>query len=774
MINIICFIPIVKSKLTKKLCVGLLLSHGIAMASQAAELEEVLVSAQKREQSLQDVPVSISAYGEDLLSGMNAADFSDFADSVPGATFAASGVGNSLIFIRGIGQVQAAQSPTTGIYFDEVPLQIRAEVAASAPDLQLMDVSRVEVLRGPQGSLYGSSSMGGLVRIVSNKPNLSEMEGMVESGYGVITDGAESWHMGGMINIPLKEDVLAVRIVGKRGLDGGWIDDLRPVTRDVYENLNNPNAIEEDANWYKNQMTRIAFGYSPDESISITPSVHYQNTEGNSDAQHTDLTFGVESRLKARYQDVSVRDTLSIYNLTIQKDWENASLVSSSSYLDRTHKRNFDSSPFRSGQIEALIGPSPAGQLYPSGFNTVVTTEQFTQEIRLASAGDSPWQYITGVFFRTADQDSDLSRPTFYTFGVPVTGAFGASNPSTLEETRTLFEEQEYAVFGEVSYDLTDKMTFSLGGRFFKYEQTDTQVRYGIGGVEAGPELFSFSEDGSDSGFTPRAVLTYQANEDINIYSSISKGFRTGGVNRPITEDICSDQDLEGSNLERNPPPFKSDNTENYEIGIKSTWADGRLNLNGATYFIKWKDYQQAVQAVCGPNPFSFISNAGEVESKGFELETAFQATDEFLVSAGVSYTDAVYIEPFVTLGLPAGSSLLDVPKLTWNIRAEYSTNVIDDWYAGVSLAANYVDDTVSGFAEGEPEPRADYTLVDFRAFLENDSVELSLYVDNVFDETPVYGVEFASDPENTTSTSWFAAHTGQPRTVGIVVKKNF
>jgi outer membrane receptor protein involved in Fe transport len=774
--------------LNKKVGLGTFLAAIFSVGAGAQEvadgsdvLEEIIVTAQKREQSLQEVPVSIAVFDAELMDRLNAADFSDFADIVPGMTYATTGaVGSSNYFIRGIGQVGQGLSPTTGVYLDETPLQTHTLQGSSQPDPKLFDVSRMEVLRGPQGVLFGSSAMGGTVRIVTNQPDASKFEAMLDAGVSSITDGDQSWDMRAMVNIPLVEDKLALRVVGTRGFDAGWIDNLKPVTADVFENINNPTAIDEDANSIDYTMVRAALSYTPDDTLRIVPSILYQESDQNVEANHSDLTFGIESRLRSRWHDSFIDEEFLILNLVIEKDLDafgGISILSSSSWLDLDFDRQFDNSAFRSGQVEGLVGPSPNGEVYWTGSNREFETEQFTQEIRAVSTSDSAWQYVVGVYFNTIEQHARSFGPALNLFGATAPLPFGASNPPLIGESFTGFDEDEIAVFGELSYSFADFWTLSVGGRFFDYDQTDTQSSYGLGGQAGGDLRFQFSEGNEEDGFTPRVVLSYQPNDNINLYGSYANGFRTGGVNAPIVNSDCTDQELIDAGIPKVPPPFTSDETDTFEIGAKTSWLDGRVTVNAAVYSIDWDDFQQTATITCGPQEQfveSFTANAGAIESDGFEVEFSILFGDDFLVSGGVANTDAVYIEGFTTLGLPAGSSLLDVPELTWNVRGEYAFPFSQYWDGHVMLAANYVDDSITGFGEGEPEPRPEYTVVDFMGTLTRETLSVSLFVDNIFDETQVYGQEFAQSPFSTTATSFFAAHTGQPRTVGVRIRKMF
>ncbi len=434
----------------------------------------------------------------------------------------------------------------------------------------------------------------------------------------------------------------------------------------------------------------------------------------------------------------------------------------------------FDSTAFRSPQVEELIGPSPAGQLYWSSIGGPSNTKQFVQEVRLVSNGSGPLKYLGGVYYKTLDVKQYFSRPSRNLFGVVAPLPFGASNPPTIEQEDTGFKEDEYAVFGEVGYDFTSKWSLAVGGRFFQYDQTDSRRRFGLGGEAGGDLTYQLREKNDESGFTPRVVLTYKASPQVNLYGSYSTGFRTGGTNTPIPDDACSPAERAAAGLPDTPPPYKSDETYNFEVGTKQNWANGRVRVNVAAYSIKWKDFQQNVEVTCGPNPAAWVANAGEVESQGGEAELVAQATSALQLSGGIAYTDASYKEPFTTLGLPAGAALLDVPKITWNARALYEFPLFAGWSGNAMLSANYVDTSISGFGEGEVVERPSYTLIDIALAAQHEALTISLYANNLTDRTPVYGQEFATSPDTTTATSYFAYLVGAPRTVGIRASMKF
>jgi outer membrane receptor protein involved in Fe transport len=750
---------------------------GIASAQE----KEIVVTALKREQNLQDVPASVSVLSSDELSKLNAQDFSRIADSVPGVSFATTGVGNSQYIIRGIGSVGLAQSPLTGVYLDETPLQSRALRGASQPDPQLYDIARVEILRGPQGVLFGSSTMGGLVRIVTNQPDATGFAASAEGSAGTVNEGGTSLDVKAMLNAPIVKDVLAARIAGSIVHQGGWIDDLRPTTGNLTENLTNPDAIKKDDNWSRYETVRASLLWNATPKLTITPSIIYQDAFSNTDRTFSDISFGLRARLKARFIDTYSKDKFAIGTVLAKYDFDalgGFSLLSSTSYMDRKTHLFFDVTAFDSPAVEDIIGPGPGGRLYPTPLQDISHTKQFTQEIRVVSTNSGPLQYVGGAFYRTMNQffNRDIFVANLFGAGAPL--PLGASTPPLLEDTRTGFRENEVAGFGEVTYAFLDQLKFAAGARVFSYRQRQTSTRYGLGGRAGGELAFDFSARNNESDFTPRFTLTYEPSDMASLYASYSQGFRTGGVNAPITDDVCTPAERQAQNLPDAPPPFKSDNTDNYEIGAKTRFLDGKLRINGAGYVIQWMDFQQAFQTTCGANndkSVSFTVNAGRVLSNGAELEVLYSPLKGLNLQAGASYTDATYRNAVPQLLLPAGARVLDVPRFNWDAKADYSFPIASDLTGNLFFAARYVGASDSGFGEGEVLRRPGYTLVDMSVGVTTArELSVNFFVNNLTDAIPVYGAEFATSPGNTTATSFFSYHVGPPRTIGVRLSKAF
>ncbi|MGC5797597.1 TonB-dependent receptor [Sphingomonas sp. NFX23] len=745
-----------------------------AQGLHAAQTGDIIVTALKRPQALQDVPASVTILSADLLRRLNVQDFSRVADSVPGLAFATTGPGNSQYIIRGIGGVGFVQSPTTGVYFDETPLQTRALRGFSQPDLQLFDVARVEVLRGPQGVLFGSSSMGGLVRIVTNQPDPTKIAALGQASVSTITDGGTSWDAKAMLNFPIVADTLALRISGGFARQGGWIDDLRPTTGDLTENAGT-SAVRKDVNWTRTGTVRAALRWNATPTMTITPSLVWQDAYSNADRPHSDVTFGKRARLKARYADTYAKDRFIIGSLLMENRFDalgGFTVSSNSSWLDRRNRLSFDVTAFDSPIVEDIVGPGPGGRLFPTPLVDFSRTKQFTQEVRAVSDGSGRLQYVFGALYRDLHQDSGRTITVADLFGVTAPLPLGASSPAVIQDTTVRFRESEIAAFGELTYALVPKVKVAAGARVFAYRQREASRRYGIGGVAGGDLAYDYDERNRENGVTPRFTLSYEPSRAATLYASYSQGFRTGGVNAPVTDDICSAPERRAAGIPDVPPPYNSDRTDNYEIGAKTSLWGGRVRINGAAYAIDWKDYQQAFQTACGINnatTISFTVNAGRVRSRGGELEVSVSPVRGLDLHAGGSFTDATYRNDVPNLLLPAGSRVLDVPRWLWNVRGEYETALTEGLTGTLFAAARHVGGSNSGFGEGEVLPRPAYTLVDASAGVTtHGGLGVDLFVTNLFDAVPVFGQEFTTSPGNTTATSYFSYLVGPPRTVGI------
>jgi iron complex outermembrane recepter protein len=735
-------------------------SGGIRSAEVASDsvspLEEITVTANRREESLQDVPISVSVIDEATMQRSGSLSFQNLADRVPGLTYAANGLGQTRYFIRGIGQFAVNQSPTTGLYFDETPLQVRVTTGYFQPEPIMYDLERVEVLRGPQGTLFGSSSMGGSVRFISKKPDPTQFDASVSAGISTSEDShAESYSLKGMVNLPLLQDKLAVRIVGVHDTEGGWLDDVRPVTGNIFENVNRPEAIIEDVNKLRTNAVRIMAAYTPTDTLRITPTLNFQKARNDANKPQMDEIFGKDARLRARWMDEYAITELFVGNLMVEKDMEafgGATFLSSTSRLEASLDRLSDLTPLNQPQFSA--------NRTQIGFYTEQDVEQWTQDFRLVSKSDSPFQYVFGLYYARTE------TPTIVTNRVVNDWGGGLAPIQRLR--RFGFVQTEYAGYGEVSYRLGD-FKLAVGGRYFSYEQEDRRYQQRPSGVD-----FDFTVDGDEDGFSPRTVLSYEPSPNQNFYASYSEGFRTGGVNAPITEDSCPAAVRQALGIPDVPPPFKSDTTQNYEFGAKLRVLDN-VTINTAIYKVDWTEYQQSVSRDCGAlASFAYTGNAGSVESRGFETEIVARLFERLRLTGSVALVDAKFETAVPTLGITEGEKLWDVPEWVYSAGAEYGFDVTSNLTGAVRVHANHVDATRTALAQMVPPPiRDSYTMVNLSAdIVAVDDWSVTLYLNNVTDISPAYGLDFIGGSGPVPGR--FSRVTGRPRTLGLTWSKEF
>jgi iron complex outermembrane receptor protein len=718
-------------------------------------LEEITVTANRREESLQDVPISLSVIDQGTMERSGSLAFQNLADRVPGLTYAANGLGQTRYFIRGVGQFAVNQSPTTGVYFDETPLQVRVTTGYFQPEPIMYDLERVEVLRGPQGTLFGSSSMGGSVRFISKKPDPNQFDASVSAGVATTENSkAESYNLKGMVNLPLVADKLALRIVGVHDTQGGWLDDVRPVTSNIYENVGRSESIIEDVNTLRTNAVRITAAYTPTDTLRIVPTLSFERARNEANKPQMDEIFGDEARLRARWFNEYAESELFIGNLTIEQDMDafgGSKFLSSTSRLDATLDRLSD--------LSSLNQPQFSPNRTQIGFYTAQEVKQWNQDFRLVSQSDSPFQYVAGLYYSRTETPTAVTNKVVNDWG-------GGLAP--VQRLRLFgFVQTEYAAYGEASYQLGD-FKVAVGGRYFSYEQEDRRFQQRPAGVD-----FDFTVKGDDDGFSPRVVFSYEPLPTRSFYASYSEGFRTGGVNAPITEESCPAAVRQALGIPSVPPPFTSDKTQNYEIGAKMQLID-RVTINSAIYRVDWTDYQQSVSRDCGATAsFAYTGNAGSVESRGFETEIVAQVLDAFRLNGGVALVDAKFNTPVPTLGIRAGEALWDVPKWSYNAGAEYGFDVTNTLAGALRVNANHVNATRTALAQMVPAPiREAYTMVNLSADLAAEGWTLTLYLNNLTDVSPAYGLDWI--PGSAAVPDRMSRVTARPRTLGLTWSREF
>ncbi len=746
----------------------------LMQSAAAAELEEIVVTATKRESGLQEIPMSIAAISGDSLARSGIVDFTDIATSVPSVSFRSSGPGRTKLNIRGISAATGV-APTVSFYLDEMPIQTissgsTTSFAQTIIDPKMFDLERVEVLRGPQGTLYGSSSMGGTIRLITRQPVIGEFESSIGTDISSTTGGGTNFRLNGMVNAPLSDSV-TLRVVASYTDNDGYFDRISSGTGTAPAG----DVFATDVNTEETISVRAALRWQINENAYLQPSVFTQTTEmdgkPNFDGPITD------SVQFAPYDTAEpFDDEFTMSNLTYVHDFGAMSLLASFSKIDREFRNLEDIT-----DVGALFGdPNP---LLGSAFsNEFVELDDETIEVRLTSSSDSDWQWLVGYYRKDAVADA----------GYRMDEGWDALFMNGLANTQKLQEYEETAFFGELTYDFTDSFSATVGLRSLDYDFHSKEENWGgvftsdsdRSGANVRDELLS------DSDTNVKLAVTYRFGDGNQVYVSGSNGSRPGGINRviPRSDDplepigFACNQDLIALGID-DPGAYIGDEVTSTEFGWKLTFKDS-VRLNGAVYNVKWDDIQQLVltSGTCGNN---FTGNIGEAKSTGLELELTAAISDNLTLSAGLGYVDAQFEEtvlsPDGVVIVERGDLLVDVPEITFNVAFDYTIPASrGEYYVLGNL--NYVDETLE--VPGQPDDdltgngidsgnvRSDYTVVDLRAgYISESGWDLSLYVDNATDEEAVYGyndaIAFAfpgSDP----------TVRNRPRTVGVSLLYNF
>ena len=757
---------------------GALFAATAALAQQASvgdtgsangALNEIIVTAEKHSESLQKVPLSIVAYTAETLAETGVEDFASLAARIPGVTLNSAGPGQSSYSIRGIASV-GGNAPTTGLYIDETPiLPSGGDGATATIDPDLFDLARIEVLRGPQGTLYGASSMGGTVRFITNQPNLAKEEGAVK------VEGSDTQHGGGnvrldaMYNMPLIEDRVALRMIGTYKDISGFID------REVGVWAPNPNvpagfsaypvspahrsAVIHDVNTEKLYSVRSLLKVAVSDAFTITPSVWVQDLQMGAPPDY-DIPSGDSSAplIQARPFNLSeaYSDRFVLSNLTMTYNLGWGSLLSTTSYMQRRETTPDD-------ETEALEDVFPQGQFVPNVYAPILTTRELTEELRLAF-NPAGWALsgVAGAYVNNANRHYYVNylTPNYaqlfansYTTSVLLPGVpLSDLNYSQHGD----YSPKQSAVFTELNYALTDQWKATAGLRW--YDLQYTAVRYEDGWSNGGPTLSAGSA--KNTGFNPKAELSYQATEAQLYYLSASKGVRPGGVNT---------SNLAAKGCGQDYGPYQPDSLWNYEVGAKTGWFGGALTVNAAAYYIKWSDVQQGETLPCS---YQITENAGSAVVHGGELEIESLIGGHVQLGGGVGYTKAVLGADAPNLGGTKGEQLENVPLWNANAHAKYLFTPAAGYDGFARADAQYVGESYPDFARSDPATfQRAYALLDLRAGVLHDAWEADLFMTNVFDKQAALSDFLSGNYSATTRTRMY---TNQPRTTGLSLRWRF
>ncbi len=699
------------------------------------EIEEIVVTALRRTDPtlLQKTPMAITTVGGDTLEKRSLDNVTDLLKVIPGTAIVDQGTAQRKLVVRG---VNSAGEPLTGLYYDETFIQGAPSTTNDAgqrmPELRLFDVERVEVLRGPQGTLYGASSMSGTVRALFNKPT-NEFGARVTASTESSEEGDIGYEANAMVNVPLVDEKLATRVVGYHRDRGGYIDNV-PLKR-------------EDINTDETTGGRVLLRYTPAETLTVDLAAFIQRQEAFISAW--ELPAGpYKTNVPTQ---LPVTDDFELYSLTTRWNLGFATLTGVASHFNRDLLATIDAS-----RLMFNVGGAPLANAFaPAVLVQPQEIESDSYELRLSSNGDGPFVWTTGVYFDKRDSFT-LTRQlkADKATGLPL-------NPEQVALRRTIDETLEQrALFGEVTFNATDALAVTLGARYFDYDKSMTTET-----TKAFPQIKFFAQlpltfDSDEDGVVGKVNVAYTLSESALIYAQAAEGFRPGGTNQL-------------ANLPANLVPYESDSLMSYEIGAKTSWFDDRMTANLAAFRIDWDNMQ--VTGISPDGAFRFISNAGAAQIDGVELELAAAPMQGLELSLGAAFLDARLTEDQISAAVNApgreGDRIPNVPKVSAAVAVEYGHPLGAALYGSARVDVTH---TGEQFSELRPnnifyERIKETTLTNLRLRLEDISTtwNVDLFVNNVFDEVAINRVlssEFGFD----------LAVSAPPRTFGLSVGKSF
>ena len=651
-------------------------AEGEAASAAQGGLEEIVVTATRREERLQDVPISVVAFDQSKLDEQGVKSIDDLARVSPGFNLQRNGAAYSYndeftdVNIRGVDST--AGTSTTGIYIDDTPIQTRHIGFGSINAFPaLFDVADVEVLRGPQGTLFGAGAEGGAVRFISPEPDLQKAKGYAKADVAYTEHGAPSYEGGAAFGAPIIEDRLAFRVSVSYRYDGGWVDrvgyTLSPnasvqLPTPVYNGV----ITEANANYWETTTTRAALKWQVTDTLEVMPSIYYQNLHINDTAAYW---VALSNPQDQQYRNGNAltnpdHDPLTLSAVRIKWDLGFASLFSNTSFYDRNQHSNSDYTQYLRATWSSIpcfsagppTPPCSVGYQYPNtfpmagdlGYATFQDDQRnFYQEVRLESKDkNARFVWTGGLFYSHLSENvpENIIDPTLNQEVINHTGGNDSicipgdpvfQCPGGLIFTGPLQKivDKQIAVFGETTFSFTDTLKATAGLRLSKIDYTGSDNS--TGPFQATAIVASVS--GSDRAATPKAVLTWQPDHDNMVYASASKGFRPGGPNFPVGA-IC-DPNLVSLGVKQVPNQYSSDNLWSYEIGAKNGFFDHKLEVDSSLYYIKWNAIQQFIYlSACGED---FTANLGAAKSEGGDIQVLYRPITDLTLAFSAAYTDA-------------------------------------------------------------------------------------------------------------------------------------
>lgn len=729
----------------------------------SGQIETITVTATRQgREDIQKVPMAVTALNTTQLSTLNLTSLSDFTRLAPSLSMEQEGPGFNAITIRGLATRQIDTSETedrslVSVYLDDTPYSVKS----GTPDLKVVDLDSVEVLRGPQGTLYGAGAMAGTIRLITKKPNLEDYSGYVELTASDTDDyGGFNHSERFALNVPIVKDILAMRVSGYHDDNSGYIKSL------VFGGTTNSSHTNQ---------ARIALRLTPTDKLTIDASFTF-------DSLHGGLDFGEEDL--GPYKNVYLVQSLSnddfkVYSVTGTYDLDFAQLTSTTSY---THLNNYYLDDQSYQYYDFFFGNT--GTIGAGSFISSNIFRDWVEEIRLT--GESgPFKWTGGIFYENGTRKTREDNP--YTNLDTLWGqVVGIPNYSSIVNDFSYEPNDGYwglietvnkqiAVYGQLTYSATDQLDLTAGLRYFDWSERYHIYSAGfegtspdaVTGAPFGVPLI-INANASAKGVTPRFAAEYHLNEDVNIFAEVAKGFRYGGVNQPVPVLYCG-ANLAQNGLKEAPPSFGPDKLWSYTLGEKSTLFDKRLTLNVTGFYIDWYNTQTATYLDCS---YYYTQNVGEVTSKGVEVEAAGKITPYLTAQLNASFNDAEAAVDIPTLHAPTGTTAPIAPKYIGSMGATYALPVGENTleftgnFSFKSSWFNTFDHTSPHIREvgwtSELDTAITYLMGNY---------EVGVFANNLLDRVNVehnmYAPRFSTQPGDDLAYA-------RPRTVGVRLRAGF
>lgn len=764
---------------------------GFVQAQEAGSspgLEEIIVTARKREENLQTIPASIQAIGQETLEKMGANGIEDYTRFIPAVNVVNFEPGSSAIVFRGVytGGAGVGQSPAS-LYLDELPLTVTGD----QPEVRMVDINRVEALSGPQGTLFGGSAQSGTLRVITNQPDPTQFEAIASTTLKQGADTAFSHDVSGVLNLPFGEGRGAVRLVGFTATDAGFIDNVFGHTPDThfgaplpaeFSTEDNANVVEDDWNGVDYTGGRVALKYDFNDDWSGTVGYNYQKSEASGGSGNQYDPFAGDLQV-IKFVDGFRDDEWSTVGLTLEGDLGWAQLVSATTFYSRESETYEDATVYQKyyqswaclSQSDPavytgyFVDPTTGGALYyprycmgPTSLTDVIQAQRFysradkfAQEIRL-QGGDDDLNWIVGLFYEKTSDDweSPWGIPVNYDYQDSISRQYWewrfqpgiADNATHGWESQSQVEWEQKAVFGEFTWQINDEWSTTLGARYFDRTMDSRYIVENPNTVISSADFLANGvaiAEGGGTDFVPKINVSYQPTDDKMIYALYSEGFRPGGTNRGRGNPIL-------------PLVFEADKLQNLEIGAKTRWADGRVQVNLTYYDMTWKDYQLQVldPSFADGEPWQqVIANVGDANVEGLQIEIDVAIVEGFnwgmnLTSlTSETATDVSIDSDPTTVEIPTGTRLPLAPEFkaaTW-LDFYWQQKRILPGSAFARLQLSHTGDSVnqirpSATGANPQFTSPSYSIMDFRVGIATDTDwEVDLFISNLTDERAQY-----------------------------------